>query len=505
MPLRKLRTRNAPSIIGRRNTTSPSICIIGGGMAAIAAGVKLVEAGFHAFTIFEKSEGLGGTWWVNRYPGSECDVPSHLYSYGFFPYDWSRSHADRAEIQEYLETVAKHFAIRSHFQFGTTVQRATWNEEGQHYDVELFEGEHRQFDIVVSAVGMLSKPVIPSWPGLADFTGPAFHTSRWDETVDLHGKRVAVVGTGSTAVQVVAQIAPIVGELSVFQREPGWVLPKQNVLFSAEDRATLRRPSRRILHRTRLRVINERGLRRGAIFHAGSKLSRNGEVAARQFIDQEFSDRDDVRKAVTPSYPYPGKRPVFHSTFYATLKRANVQLVPQAVTEVTTTGVVDAAGVHREIDVLVLATGFQAANYLADLEIVGRDGHRLHDVWAGEPQAFLGVTVPQFPNFFMLYGPNTNGGEIVFMLERGAEHLVRSIRQMRRRNAKVVEVRERFYTTYNTWLQSKLRTTSWTTSRNYFTSPSGRVVTQWPFGALFYGALMLGLGPLSNRFSRRTR
>jgi cation diffusion facilitator CzcD-associated flavoprotein CzcO len=480
--------------------TSPSVCIIGGGMAGIAAGVNLIQAGFANFTIYEKSHGLGGTWWDNRYPGAECDVPSHLYSFGFCPYDWSRSHAQQKEIQEYLEHVVDRYGIRSHFRFGISVQSAVWSEDTSAYDIELSSGERQQFDIVISAVGLLNKPNLPTWPGMDKFQGRMFHTARWDPTLDLRGDCVAVVGTGSTAVQVVAEIAPISRSLLVFQREPGWVLPKASVAFTAEQRTTLRRLSRRLLHRFQLRYTNERGLRGGAVFRPGSRESLEGERAARAFIEQELGDRPDLAAAVTPSYPYPGKRPVLHATYYAALKKDHVTLVPRAVASLTANGVVDVEGTEHPVDTLVLATGFHAAEYLADLTVIGRNGMSLHEWWAGEPSAFLGVTVPHFPNFFLLYGPNTNGGEIVFMLERGAEHVARSIKQMKRRGAKTIEVREMFWSSYNRWLQNKLTGTSWSATRNYFTSQSGRVVTQWPFGALLYGALLRVLGPLSNRF-----
>jgi cation diffusion facilitator CzcD-associated flavoprotein CzcO len=472
-------------------------------MGGIAAGVKLVKAGIRSFTIFEKSPGIGGTWWDNRYPGAECDVASYLYSYGFISYDWSRSHARQHEIQAYLEHVVDTFGLRPHFRFGTAVNEAVWNEVEHRYAVTLANGERHDFDVVVSAVGLLNVPNIPTWPGRDSFSGVSFHTARWESEHDLAGKRVAVVGTGSTAVQVVAEIAPIVGKLLLFQREPGWILPKNVVDYTDEQRAKLQRTSRKLLARAILRYNNEKGLRRGAVFHPESAQSKAGEQMARDFIARELGDRPDLAAAVTPSYPYPGKRPVAHGSYYATLKRDNVELVPRAVVAFSEHGVMDAGGTEHPIDVLVMATGFNAAQFLPMLSIRGRDGRTLHEVWAGEPFAFLGITVPGFPNFFMLYGPNSNGGEIIFVLERGAEHAVRAVKTMMRRGVTAVEVRRSWCDRYNRWLQAKMQGTSWTRSRNYFTSASGRVVTQWPFGALFYGFLVHTIGRVSQTTRRR--
>jgi cation diffusion facilitator CzcD-associated flavoprotein CzcO len=498
---RKLLRRRGRDLFGPTGT--PSICVIGGGMGGIAAGVKLAKAGIRSFTIFEKSSGIGGTWWDNRYPGAECDVASYLYSYGFISYDWSRSHARQDEIQSYLEHVVDTFGLRPHFRFGVAVDEAVWNDDDHRYTVTLANGERQQFDVVVSAVGLLNEPNIPTWPGRETFSGVAFHTARWESDHDLTGKRVGVVGTGSTSVQVVAEIAPLVEKLLVFQREPGWILPKNAVDYSEEQRAKLRRRSRRLLARATLRYANEKGLRRGAVFHPESALSKAGEQAGRAFIEREFADRPDLREAVTPAYPYPGKRPVSHGTFYATLKRDNVSLIPRAVTAFSKNGVIDSDGREHVLDVLVMATGFHAAQFLPRLSVRGKNGRSLHEVWAGEPFAFLGITVPGFPNFFMLYGPNTNGGEIVFVLERGAEHVVRAVKTMMRRGATAVEVRASWCDRYNRWLQAKMQGTSWTRSRNYFTSASGRVVTQWPFGALFYGLLVNTIGRVSQTTRRR--
>ena len=476
---------------------TPHVAIVGGGFGGIGLGVKLKRAGVHTFTIFEKSERPGGTWWDNQYPGAEVDVWSHLYSYSFKGYDWSRTHARQAELHRYLEEVVDDYGLRPHFRFSTTVDEAVWDEDRHVYTLRLRNGEELTANVVVSALGLLNYPRYPEWPGLEDFEGPKFHTFRWEHQHDLRDKRVAVVGTGSTATQVIPEIAEEVGHVYLFQREPGWVVPKGDRDFTPEERAQLRNPIQRRVGRWRMAYMLERNQFGGAIHRPGTKINALRERQCRDFIDRVFAERPDLREAVTPKYPYPGKRPILNSTFYPALLRDNVELVPQAVASVTKRGIVDATGIEREVDVLVMATGFQPANYLASLEVVGRGGRTIHEFWAGEPQAFLGITVPEFPNFYMLYGPNTNGGEIISCLERQAEHVVHAVRRMVREGCTALEVRPQYYERYNRWLQRKMDGTAWVVSNNYYKSASGRIVTQWPYGALVYGVMAKVLGPPS--------
>jgi cation diffusion facilitator CzcD-associated flavoprotein CzcO len=308
---------------------------------------------------------------------------------------------------------------------------------------------------------------------------------------------VAVVGSGSTATQVVPAIQPIVKKLYVFQREPGWVSPKFERDLSDEERALFANPWRRAVDRSRLRWLIEKSLWGGAMFRPGTKLHGQRQRACLDYIACEFADRPDLRQGVTPRYPFPGKRPIMATTYYPALKKDNVELVPLAVSRVTPTGIVDADGVERAVDVVVMATGFQAADYLNRLRIVGREGHTLQDRWAGEPRAYLGITVPGFPNFFMLYGPGTNGGELVSMLEAQAEYAVRALRRMGREGLSAIEVRPSFEALWYRWMQSKMKGTSWTMSNNYFKSETGKVVTQWPSGNLVYRVLTKLLGRVS--------
>jgi cation diffusion facilitator CzcD-associated flavoprotein CzcO len=476
---------------------TPRVVVVGAGFGGIAAGVKLLQAGVRTFTIYESSLGVGGTWWDNTYPGAEVDVGSHLYSYSFKSYDWSRTHAQQPELQKYLEETVDEFGLRPHLELGVTVQSARWDDDRHVWTVRLEDGRVDECHVVISGVGFLNVPRYPDWPGLDDFTGPKFHTSRWEHHHDLTGKKVAVVGTGSTAAQLVPAIQPEVGRLYVFQREPGWVLPKGERDFSAEERKRFANPLQRRRERLRLKLLMEKNIWGGKIFRPDSEINAARKQTCLDYIDRVFADRPDLKAAVTPTYPYPGKRPIFATTFYPALKEPNVELVPKAVASVTPTGIVDVDGVEREIDVLVMATGFQPANYLARLEVRGRTGRTLQEYWNGEPHAFLGITVPEFPNFFMLYGPGTNGGEIVTMLESQSEFAVRAIQRLRRERVTAVEVRPIADRLWNRWLQARMRGTSWTMSNNYFKAETGKIVTQWPSGCTVYRVLTKLLGRVS--------
>jgi cation diffusion facilitator CzcD-associated flavoprotein CzcO len=482
---------------------TPRVVVVGAGFGGIATGVKLRQAGVHTFTIYEASLGIGGTWWDNTYPGAEVDVGSHLYCFSFKPHDWTRTHARQPELQKYLEETVDEFGLRPHLRLGIAVEAATWDDHRHVWTLELDDGTVDECHVLVSAVGFLNVPRYPDWPGLDSFAGPKFHTARWEHEHDLAGKVVAVVGTGSSGTQVVPAIQPIVGHLYVFQREPGWILPKGERDLTDEERAALARPWRRRRERWRLKLMLERSLWRGHLYRPGTKLNEARRELCLSYIERQLADRPDLRAAVTPSYPYPGKRPVLASTFYRALKQENVELIPRAVQSVTPTGIVDADGVERAVDVIVMATGFRATEYLARLRVVGRGGRTLAEHWAGEPRAYLGITVPGFPNFYMLYGPGTNGGELVIMLESQAEYAVRAVRRMIRERVSAIEVKPSFEARWYRWLQSTMKGTSWTMSTNYFTAATGKVVTQWPYGNLQYRALTKLLGRVSETTRRR--
>lgn len=483
-----------------RALTAPRIAVIGAGLGGIATAVKLKRAGLDNFTVFERSAGPGGVWWDNSYPGAEVDTPSCSYSYSFKRFNWSRSHARRDELLHYIDDTIDEYGLRPHLQFSTTVTSVVWDEERRSYGIRTNRGSE-DFEFVITAVGHLNVPQYPSWPGLDSFTGPAFHTSRWEHGHDLRGKRVAVVGTGSTAAQVVPALAGQVGHLYVIQRDPHWVEPKPVHEYTHQERSARTKPFR--YRRERLRGYwTAARSRHGRDIHiAGSHANNKATQRCRNYIASALADRPDLEKLLTPDYPYFGKRPVKDSNFYEALKRPNVELIGHAVSSVTESGLTDASGTEHPVDCIVIATGFQASRYLAGIEVRGREGRELHEVWGNEPHAFAGSTVPGFPNFFMVYGPNTDNPLVLFALERQAEIAVRSIRRLLRRGAASIEVRQVCHDLYDRWLQRQLRGSVWASVNNYYKSSTGRVVTEFPKGPTTFWIITRLIAPFSCKLS----
>lgn len=463
------------------------VAVIGGGFAGIAAAHDLQRAGVRDFTVFEADDGPGGTWRVNTYRGCEVDVPSHAYSFSFLPYDWARTHARQPDLERYADHVIDTFGLRPHFRFGTRVQSVVWDEVASAYEVTTSDGVVATYRFVVAGLGLLSVPRYPQWPGLETFEGTWFHTSDWPHDLDLRGKRVAVVGTGSTAVQVVPAIADDTAQLYVYQREPGWIEPKNERELAGWERVVLRRVPGAAWARRML--LFWRALRRFKGYDTGSRRQEQMRRLCLDYIERSIDD-PATRAAVTPHYPWGCKRPVLTSTFYPTLNREDVHLVPHAVTRVTPTGVVDATGTEHEVDVLVLSTGFQPTRFLAGVKVVGRDGQEIQDAWGDRPRAFLGVTVPRFPNLFLLYGPNTNGGSsVIAQIERQTAMVRRSVIRVRSRGHRLVDTRASALDRYTRWIDRQLvrhASAMEAGCHNYYHSESGANVTQWPRSSVAY-------------------
>jgi cyclohexanone monooxygenase len=466
------------------------VAIIGAGFGGLATAVKLQERTNASFVVFEKSAGVGGTWWDNRYPGCEVDVHSRAYSFSFVRYSWPRTHATQPELQAYAEHVVDHFGLRPRIRLNTRVVGVDWDELAAGYRVTTADGQTDPFDLVVAAPGLLSIPKHPDWPGLESFAGQAFHTTEWPDDLDTKAKRVAVVGTGSTAAQLVPAIAEDCGSLLVFQREPGWIGPKgEHEYTAAERRRWDRHPLIGRLHRAYLFYGS---MRRFKAFDADSKQNRQVRTAWENYVKQEVDD-PTLQGLVTPSYDWGCKRPILASTFYKALNRDNVQMIPRAVERVTATGIVDAAGVEHPVDVLVMSTGFQPTRFLATMDVVGVGGQNIRDAWGPRPSAFLGITVPGFPNFFILYGPNTNGGfSIIAQLERQAEVVVASVRRLERaRPGSYIDTSPAAHSRWVRWIDRRIASTSSAmeaSCSNYYHSESGANVTQWPGAHTSYWA-----------------
>ncbi|MCU1481309.1 MAG: hapE [Subtercola sp.] len=487
---------------------APTIAIVGAGFGGVNQAVQLKRAGLYRVTIYEKSSGIGGTWWHNTYPGAEVDTPSILYSFSYMPWNWSRTHVRQAELQEYIEAVAEKYDVTRHIRFNTEIEDAVWNESRQEYELYAAGAIIGRANFLITAVGMLDEPNRPTWPGLDTFAGPVFHTSQWLHDVDFEGKVVAVAGSGSTATQVVPEVAKVAKRVVMFQREPGWIVPKNDREFSDDEREALDSSIAQRIARTTMIYNRDKVLVGGKMWTAGTPQNAAGEAAARNHINNQLGDRPDLVELVTPTYSYMGKRPIISDSFYPALKRENVSLIPKAVSAVTPNGVVTTDGQEYSCDVLVLSTGF-TVRFLSNLKVHGRTGAEMQDYWRSTgARAFLGMLVTDYPNLFILYGPNTNGGSIVSNLELQAKYITSAIAYARRARANTIEVKTAAFEKYDRRLMQALEGTVWNYQNNYYKSGSGgsgRITTQWPDALMVYGALTKVLrGPLVWKLGYRT-
>jgi len=480
-----------------RRRPGPRVAIIGAGFGGIAAAVALRSAGISDLVIIEGADGVGGTWRRNVYPGAACDVPSHLYSFSFAPNrSWSRTYAHQPEILAYLEKVTDDFDLRRHLMLKTRVRQARWDGLANQWVVRLHDAEGRdsgdlRADMVVSAVGLFGEARLPDIEGLSDFGGRLLHTSAWDPGVDLSGRRVAVIGTGASAVQVVPELARIAANVTVFQRTPPWMVPKDDRPFSAEELARFSRPLQ--THRERWRVFKQ--------FHDFTATGLDDPLVAERsqvatsFLEATVPD-ERLRRALTPDYPFRCKRVLLGDAYYRALQRDNVDLVTDPIARVSGDGIRTASGGHVGVDAIVCATGFQTSRYLDGIEVLGRDGRSLHEQWGADPSAYLGAAVSGFPNFLMLYGPNTNqaGNSIVYILEAGARLVASAASRLARRGG-YLDVDPDAEMRYNATLSADLERSVWTQCDSYFRSPTGRIVTQWPYSELEYARRTWRLRP----------
>ncbi|HEY7107781.1 MAG TPA: NAD(P)/FAD-dependent oxidoreductase [Acidimicrobiia bacterium] len=458
--------------------TARRIGIIGAGAGGIGAAVKLRAAGFDDVLVLEKAAGIGGTWWHNRYPGLTCDIKSHLYSYSFAPkLDWSRSYSGRDEIQAYLEQVVDAHGLRDRVRLHTDVTSATWNDDWSAWVLTTASGETFVFDVVVAGTGMFNELHCPEIPGLDDFEGRLFHSARWDEGHALDGRRVGVIGSAASAVQLVPEVAEVAGQLFVFQRSANWVLPKEDTRWSAEEIDRFRAAPDSVA-RLRDEIFDQ--VDRAITFSNPAALELATEMGRRAI---EVVEDPEVRRRLTPDAPYGCQRPLISNAYYPTFNRPNVELVTEPIRRVTGAGVVTCDGLERRVDTLILATGFRTTTYLAAIDVTGRSGTRLADHWAGGAHAYLGIVTAGFPNLFMLYGPNTNNGSIIYMLECQADYVVRVLEWMDAKELAWVDVRPDAESRYNEQLQRDLDTIGvWAAGgcHNYYRGASGRIETQWP-------------------------
>ncbi|MFT4570294.1 MAG: cation diffusion facilitator CzcD-associated flavoprotein CzcO [Hyphomicrobiaceae bacterium] len=421
---------------------SPRVAVIGAGMSGILMAIKLKEAGLENFTVYEKADTVGGTWRENTYPGIACDVPSHHYCYSFEPNpEWSRRFSPGSETKAYFERCAEKYGVLPHVRFNTTIERMTWEDGAWNIETQSAgHTEHTTADIVVSAAGVLHCPAFPNIEGLDTFAGDAFHTARWNHDIDLTGKRVGVIGTGSTAAQVVPAIVEKVAKLSLFQRTAQWVHPLPDKSYTALGKALFRTIP---LTMKGLYGFYYRALEKGFSEVVIGERSAEGLNARCQKNLETVAD-STLRAKLTPDYQPGCKRLIFSSAFYPAMQKPNAELVTDRIDRIEPQGIRTADGQLHELDVLVLSTGFKADRFLRPIEVKGQDGVDLNEIWERGPQAYRSVAVPGLPNFFMLIGPHSPIGNLslIAIAEWQATYVMRCIDKIRRENVQIMPTPE---------------------------------------------------------------
>ncbi|MDI3422619.1 flavin-containing monooxygenase [Streptomyces luteolus] len=483
------------------------VSVIGAGMSGLLAGYRLGQAGV-PFTIYEKNADVGGTWLENQYPGCRVDVPSHLYSYPFANRsDWPDYFCTQDQLLQYFQEFAKVHGLYEHIRFDTEVGAAHWDEERSSWELRLRGPDGARTvrsEVLVSAVGQLNRPRLPDIPGRERFSGPAFHSARWDHGVALAGRRVAVVGTGASAYQFIPEVARTAGELTVFQRTPPWLRPTPHY-HDAVPRSTAwlyeHIPYYAAWHRFWLFAPGLRGVLEGWVVdrdyppteRAVSGTNDALRATLTRHMEAQLSDAPELLPKVLPDYPVGAKRVLRDNGIWLrTLRRDHVSLITEDISEITEKGVRTADGALHEADVLIYGTGFTASSFLAPMRITGIGGIDLHALWDGDARAYLGLTVPGFPNLFCLYGPNTNlsgqGGSIFYFSECGVTYLLDAVRLLLETGRRSLNVKKDVHDAYNAWVDraNTERAWGWSGVSSWFTNDKGRTAQNWPFTAQEY-------------------
>jgi cation diffusion facilitator CzcD-associated flavoprotein CzcO len=477
-----------------------SVVIIGAGFGGIATAIELQRHGFAEVTLLDQAPALGGTWFYNNYPGAACDVPSHLYSLSYAQRrDWSRLCSPQEEILAYINEVARDYGIDRRFEPNTRVTACRWSDEDRVWTVTAEDGRSWSAGAIVIATGQLNQPSVPRIEGTDAFTGHSFHSARWDHDYDLRGKRVAVIGTGASAVQFVPEIAEQAAALTVFQRSGNWFLPRRNRPYPALVRALVKH------------VPGLQAYRRSFVFNYGESLTamiRNprtlgliGRAKSTWFMRRQLRD-PEVRRKAWPDYTFGCKRVLFSSRYLPALQRPNVELVTDAVQRLTASGVVTADGTERSVDCVIWGTGFRTTDFMLPMEVTGTGGRSLRDLWSGGAHAHNGVIVPGFPSMFLIYGPNTNtsGGSIVFYEETQAGYIRQALQHVRARGAAAIDVRAEVEAASDRAVQAAFAGTAWTQCDSWYRDEQGRIVTNWPTYMHSYAMALRELDPAEFEF-----
>ena len=461
-----------------------SIGIIGSGFGGVAVAVEMLRGGHDDIRLWERSDDMGGVWRDNTYPGAGCDVPSPLYSFSYEPNpNWTRRYALQQEIHDYLRRVADKYGVTPRISYGRRVTGAAWDAGATRWTVTFAGGSTESVDVLVSAVGQLSDPKVPSIPGVETFEGPSFHSAQWDHGADIHDRTVAVIGTGASAVQLVPHLVRDGERVVVFQRSPNYLLPKPDMPYKKWHTNMFHRvPAIQRLERGGIWTFMEqfaRGL------DAASPVGKVNHAIAMRHLHAQVKD-PELRAKLTPDYPIGCKRILFSNDFYPALAEPTVEVIAEAVTEVRPHGIVDATGREHPADVVVYAIGFEGQDFLSSIDVTGIDGEKLATRWADGARAYLGMYVPGFPNLFVTYGPNTNlgGGSVIYMLEAQARHMRQVVDRMEAGRYGRVEVTAETDDAYDLELLEKLDHSVWTSCVNRYQHSSGRITSNWPGATL---------------------
>ena len=460
---------------------SPRFIVIGAGMAGVLSGIRLREAGYEDWVIYEKGNSVGGTWRENTYPGLSCDVPSHIYSYAFEPNpDWSHRFSPGAEIREYFEGVARKYGVLQRIVFGEEVE--TLDFSGGRWQVGFKSGRRDAGDVVIAATGVLHHPMIPDIAGLASFAGACFHSARWDHAVPLDGKRVGVIGTGSTAIQITGALVPRVAKFSLFQRTAQWIAPQENPAYTEEEKAAYRRDPQalRAMAAEMTRAFHENFS--NGVVDASSEQMRNLEQTCREHLESAVKD-PVLREKLRPNYRAACKRLIISGDFYPAIQQPNAELVTEGIERVEPKGVRTKDGRLHELDVLVLATGFRVDRFLRPIRVTGRGGVKLNDVWAERPNAYLSISIPQFPNLFMLNGPNGPVGNfsLITIADMQLHYILQLVEEIRAGRAREVSASDAAMARFSAEFDAAAKNTIWATGCRSWYLDSRGIPAVWPF------------------------
>ncbi|MEO6496432.1 MAG: NAD(P)/FAD-dependent oxidoreductase [Solirubrobacteraceae bacterium] len=458
------------------------LAILGTGFAGLGLAIRLKQEGEHDFVVLERSTDVGGTWRDNTYPGCQCDIPSHLYSFSFAPNpDWSRLFPTQPELWDYLRNCADRFGVRPHIRFGHDVRGADWDETHGFWRVTTSQGEITA-RVLVSGQGGLSEPQLPNIEGIESFEGAMFHSARWDHDHDLKGKKVAVIGTGASSIQFIPKIQPEVGRLTLFQRTPPWIMPHPDRPVRGWEKRLFRRfPVTQRLFRAGIYSFFES---RVFPFTKKPDLMKAGERIALRHMAKAIPDDPALRAKLTPGYRMGCKRILMSETYYQALAQPNADVVTDAITEIGPRHIVTADGARHEVDTMILGTGFYVADMPFTEWVRGRGGKSMAEVFDGSPQAYLGTTVAGFPNLFLLTGPNTGLGHnsIIYILESQFTYVLDALRQMRSQRIGALEVKPEAQRRFNEKVQKAMKDTVWTTGgcASWYIDRNGLNTTLWP-------------------------